>query len=237
MQVTLWIQPVSQLLDESFINNQFSASPGYPSLFSTRRERGLKASLESANCTLLHSKWLPCTAIGYRRGLSTKTRFRESNSQKASSLKNIYIFLPRDLWSVVWWWWPLTGYCEIPRCRTPRICLATSSRRKCRTCFSLIFFARSARAIHFFPLTPRTCAHFLSLCLVYPVRALTFILSVRRHLKSDVFVHDSCVMFRWCVKRKLRSEISGKLTVAPLSLLQLVTVLAFIVLFLSVRFY
>lgn len=50
MQVTLWIQPVSQLLEESFINNQFSASPGCPSLFCSEAE-GARSFVNSSQET------------------------------------------------------------------------------------------------------------------------------------------------------------------------------------------
>ena len=154
--------------------------------------------------------------------IRTKTRFRESNSQKPIR-KNLVskIFTPGNTSynSVVWWWWPLTGYREIPRCPTPRICLATSCLRKSRTCFSHIFL------LFFFFCTLRAClsllssarptrAYISSLGVRVPCSCVHIFLSVRRHLKSDVFVDDSCVIFRWCVKRKLYSEVSGKLTVS-----------------------
>ena len=91
MQVSLWIQPVSKPLAKSFIYKQFSASPGYPSLFYTLRERALGAS--SARVSKLHTdplkKWLPCTAIRYRRVLSIANPFQGNKIPKASSIKNI----------------------------------------------------------------------------------------------------------------------------------------------------
>ena len=100
MQVTVWIQSISKLIGKSFIYNQFSSSPGYPSLFFTLRERAaLEAS--SAGVSKLHTTSLKMTSL-YRY-----------------SLRTFYFLLPCHLPilsskakntstnSVAWWWWPL----------------------------------------------------------------------------------------------------------------------------------
>ena len=166
MQVTLWIQPVSQLLAESFINNQFSASlAGYPSLFFTLRERALEASL--AWVSKLHTNPLKMTPL-YRFSLQrwiirTKTRFRESNSQKASSVTNIFTWkhilqlgslmvmtTDRLLWNSA-----------VPHAPHMQPLVYVSAVRT----FPTFFFLHAPR-VRFtsFLCTPHTCVHLLSLC-------------------------------------------------------------------------
>ena len=85
------MQPVFKTR-KSFIQNQSSALSGYPLLFltilkakTTEATRSTLRPLESANCTLLRTKWLPCTAIHYQHCLSTKNPFEDvklTNNEK-----------------------------------------------------------------------------------------------------------------------------------------------------------
>ena len=74
VQVTLWIQPVSKLLVKSFLYNPILRLDTHRFVIWGRRRLKL-CQLESANCTLLHSKWIFCTAVRKRRGLSIKNPF------------------------------------------------------------------------------------------------------------------------------------------------------------------
>ena len=74
----IWIQTVLTLLSKSFVYNQFSASPGYTSLFYTLMERAFEASL--ARVSKLHSTSLKITPL-YR------CSFQGSSNSKNTSTK------------------------------------------------------------------------------------------------------------------------------------------------------
>ena len=79
---------------KSFIQNQSSALPRYPSLFltilkarATEATRSTLRHLESATSTLLHTKGLPCTVI---RGLSIKNPFKRIKLIKSEEYQGYF---------------------------------------------------------------------------------------------------------------------------------------------------
>ena len=83
-------QSQNSLRKASCITNSLLRRDTHRCFLLWRRGRLRLCQLESANCTLPHSKWLPCTAIGYGRGLSIKNLFQRIKLTKGSGIKNIF---------------------------------------------------------------------------------------------------------------------------------------------------
>ena len=98
------LNPVSLHIScKSFIQNQ-SVLPRYPSLFltilkarATEATRSTLRHLESANSTLLHTKWLPCPDIRYERGLSIKNTFNRIKHKKREVSRIFSALKPRKI--------------------------------------------------------------------------------------------------------------------------------------------
>jgi len=94
MQITLLIQLVFKVLAKASYRTNLLLCWILIVVFDNSEARATEATrcrLESANYTLLHTKWLPCTPIHYRNIVwALKTHLRTSNSPITRSIKDIF---------------------------------------------------------------------------------------------------------------------------------------------------
>ena len=94
MQITLLIQLVFKILAKASYRTNLLLCWIPIVVFDNSEARATEATrsrLESANYTLLHTKWLPCTPIHYRNIVWVlKTHLRTSNSPITRSIKDIF---------------------------------------------------------------------------------------------------------------------------------------------------
>ena len=94
MQITLLIQLVFKILAKASYRTNLLLCWIPIVVFDNSEARATEATrsrLESANHTLLHTKWLPCTSIHYRNIVWVlKTHLRTSNSPITRSIKDIF---------------------------------------------------------------------------------------------------------------------------------------------------